>query len=113
MSTIFLNGNIKDDAKCECGNCDWVGPAVATFAIQDAQDRLQPDAKVPVGECPECGALAYLQEPRDVYGHWGEHPGYPLEDWRLQVMNNETRLGYWEWVADCIEFDRDEAAACG
>lgn len=32
-------------------------------------------------------------------GHWGEgHPDYPLEDWRLEVINNDTRLGYWEWA---------------
>jgi len=24
---------------------------------------------------------------------------YPLEDWRYQVANNYTRLGYWDWVA--------------
>lgn len=31
-------------------------------------------------------------------GYWGEHPKHPLEDWQLQVANNETRRGYWEWV---------------
>jgi len=31
--------------------------------------------------------------------YWGEDPDYPLEDWRYEVANNDTRLGYWEWVA--------------
>lgn len=31
---------------------------------------------------------------------WGEHPEYPVADWRYQVNNDDdTRAGYWEWVA--------------
>lgn len=30
-------------------------------------------------------------------GYWGEHPDYSWDDWRLEVMNNDTRQGYWEW----------------
>jgi hypothetical protein len=33
-------------------------------------------------------------------GYWGSHVDYPLEDWRADVMNGYTRLGYWEWVED-------------
>jgi hypothetical protein len=36
-------------------------------------------------------------------GYWGEHPKYPVEDWRYQVANNETRQGYWEWCLDLKE----------
>ena len=31
-------------------------------------------------------------------GYWGNHPDHPTHDWRQEVANNETRLGYWEWV---------------
>lgn len=31
--------------------------------------------------------------------YWGEDPGHPLTDWKYEVENNDTRLGYWEWVA--------------
>jgi hypothetical protein len=24
---------------------------------------------------------------------------FPLNDWRYEVSNDDTRLGYWEWVA--------------
>jgi len=37
------------------------------------------------------------------YGSWGEHPEHSLEDWRYEVANDDTRLGYWEWVAHRIE----------
>ena len=39
--------------------------------------------------------------------HWGEDPDYPLADWKYQVANDDTRLGYWEWVESEKEFDRD------
>lgn len=29
---------------------------------------------------------------------WDEYPDYPLEDWKYEVANNDTRLGYWEWI---------------
>lgn len=31
-------------------------------------------------------------------GHWGTHAKYTLEDWKLEVANDDTRLGYWDWV---------------
>ncbi len=29
---------------------------------------------------------------------WGEDAKYPVSDWQLEVANNNTRLGYWDWV---------------
>jgi hypothetical protein len=31
-------------------------------------------------------------------GHWGEHPEFPVENWQEDVVNGDTRLGYWSWV---------------
>ncbi|MFN8043348.1 MAG: hypothetical protein U0S13_08375 [Mycobacterium sp.] len=31
--------------------------------------------------------------------HWDEDAQHRLEDWRGEVENDDTRLGYWEWVA--------------
>lgn len=38
-------------------------------------------------------------------GHWGEHPDHPVSDWQYEVSNDDTRLGYWAWVANQIEWD--------
>ena len=38
-------------------------------------------------------------------GLWGEHPVYPITDWRNEVSNDDTRLGYWDWVAHQLEGD--------
>lgn len=43
-------------------------------------------------------------------GYWGEHRLYPLSDWQEHVCNNETRLGYWEYVEAQLEIAKDEAA---
>ena len=32
-------------------------------------------------------------------GVWDEHPDYPVSDWKYEVACNDTRLGYWDWVA--------------
>lgn len=36
---------------------------------------------------------------------WGEHPDYPLSDWKYEVSNEDTRLGYNEWLLDRLETD--------
>jgi hypothetical protein len=42
-----------------------------------------------------------------LHGPWGEHPGHPLASWKYEVANDDTRLGYWAWVA--AREDRAEA----
>jgi hypothetical protein len=43
------------------------------------------------------------EELRNKYGHWGYHPDFPVKDWRHEVADNDTRLGYWEWIAARME----------
>jgi hypothetical protein len=30
--------------------------------------------------------------------HWEEDPDFPLVDWRHEVADDNTRLGYRDWV---------------
>ena len=39
----------------------------------------------------------------DYGGYWGEHPDYPLSDWQDEVAADDTRWGYWEWVAHKLD----------
>lgn len=32
--------------------------------------------------------------------YWGEDEQFSLADWRKEVNNDDTRLGYWAWVAE-------------
>uniref|UniRef100_A0A6M3LT21 Uncharacterized protein n=1 Tax=viral metagenome TaxID=1070528 RepID=A0A6M3LT21_9ZZZZ len=41
--------------------------------------------------------------PLDGYTIWDNHPDFPVEDWMHEVSNDDTRLGYWEWVRAKIE----------
>lgn len=45
---------------------------------------------------------------REALGHWGEHPDHPVADWRYEVANDDTRSGYWEWVALRLATDDEE-----
>ena len=36
------------------------------------------------------------------YGRWSSHPDIPVEDWKSEVANGDTRLGYWEWVSNAL-----------
>lgn len=55
--TMLVAG--EDGRLCRCGNCDWQGRAHETDDIKDFEDRVYPGEACPVGECPECGALAH------------------------------------------------------
>lgn len=64
---------------------------------------LPKGAKVPCGfwsrnvssESP-IGGKQRPVEPRR--SHWDEAAGHPVEDWRYEVTNDDTRLGYLAWV---------------
>lgn len=63
MSSFYpCRDQVPDDAVCACGNCAWRGPFAAAGQIQAPEDRLTPGEEIPAGECPECGALAYLEK---------------------------------------------------
>lgn len=55
----------KTTAKCVCDNCGWEGPedklGCELINVHRLWDRIDPGGVVPVGECPECGALAYYE----------------------------------------------------
>lgn len=40
--------------------------------------------------------------------HWDEIPGYPWKDWREEVYNNDTRLGYEAWAQHREEMEKLE-----
>lgn len=50
-----------DTSPVKCDNCGWIGPANKTEDISDMFSRVEPGGELPVGECPECGCLAYLK----------------------------------------------------
>jgi len=44
-------------------------------------------------------------------GVWGEYPDHDKDDWRTEVANDDTVLGYWQWVECQIQQKKDEEEA--
>ena len=44
-----------------CDNCRLYCSVDELDPIQDLDQRMDPGGVVPAGQCPSCGALAYLQ----------------------------------------------------
>ncbi len=42
-----------------------------------------------------------------LYGYWGNHPQFPLADWKYEVACGDTRTGYWDWIAAQLSEGRD------
>lgn len=86
------------------------------------EDRVDWTAIYDGGVCPDCGEEI---PPQAVDGsecsncehvfvasrsdnHWVSDPNYPVEDWRIEVANDDTRLGYGEWLQHQREASLDE-----
>ena len=59
------------------------GPDVVDVLIRDKRGVLV------ASDAPSAG------NPIDT---WGEDGQFPREDWHYEVRNNDTNLGYWDWV---------------
>ena len=63
---VYVQGDLREAnmpeevQMCTCLNCDWHGPDTATNEIKDVMMRVAPGEPMPVGECPDCGALVHL-----------------------------------------------------
>lgn len=45
-----------------------------------------------IRKCMETASVSPMQSA------WSVEPDYPVEDWQYEVQNDDTRLGYGEWV---------------
>ena len=39
--------------------------------------------------------------------HWDEDEKYPVKDWQYEVANDDTRIGYLEWIEHTKEQSED------
>lgn len=74
-------------------------------ALNAAADLDQPATE------PTAGAMQ--QAMAELEARWGhEHGYYARADWRQDVSEGNTRLGYWEWVQHAIEANDGEENHC-
>lgn len=60
MTQCYLNA---DPIPCICDDCQTITRGDRLDMITDIQERIDPGCIVPAGQCPNCGALAYYQNP--------------------------------------------------
>lgn len=49
---------------------------------------------------PECqNSRSYDAAVQPEFGCWEDQTDFPTEDWRIEVANGDTRLGYAAWVS--------------
>lgn len=73
----------------------------------DDDSRIQCMACRVTGTVGEFSTTPSAETLLNRYDTWGEHPDYPVDDWRYEANNGDTRRGYWEWVAASIERDAE------
>lgn len=49
-----------------------------------------------------------LSEKYDEPGKWGQHPTYTMTLWQTEILNSQTRRGYWDWVSCKLEVESAE-----
>ena len=49
--------------RCACADCDWQGPVTEAGEVRDFWSRIEPGDEFPAGDCPRCGAFAFLIKP--------------------------------------------------
>ena len=101
------------------------GKSTLAFTIQGLLSRINikstvtdpdgvPSHLLPLGQAirgpVEIETVMTRREPeqavsaKDLQARFGhQHPDHPLPEWRCEVANGDTILGYWEWVANGLE----------
>ena len=65
LGSCYLQVELERPVKCD--DCEWTGLGRELNAVIDIQERIDPGAEVPAGECPKCSALAYVTVANAVY----------------------------------------------
>lgn len=87
------------------GPFDTPEDAIAFAEEKGFQENWWVKDLLPSGEPTMADTIAQLIEEYGKGDVWGEHPDYPREDWGNEAADNDTSLGYWEWVAHKVEAD--------
>ena len=67
-------------------------------------------------QCCKCGAFVRGDDcgTHACTSHWDEIKGYPVSDWKYEVSNDDTRLGYADWAEHkkWVDIDMDKHYVC-
>lgn len=109
--------------KCECDNCGWSGDHSKLDDCGDLAERLGCYAEesgggitlLPIGECPECGALAYNEEQAKIWDAvqkviWPDQKGALVkiadaakpDDYRRELVDRCAPRWAWEVIDEAL-----------
>lgn len=95
---ITYTNNLISLAEQRMERMDESAPEYLTESDAAIYDLIDPDTL----ESEPCAYSSRMEsrtltlaQPEDP---WAEEPGSPREVWRFEVSNEETNLGYWDWV---------------
>ena len=66
MSTISIQHHYGNNPLCICDDCRKHTWFKRLNPIKDVEERLMAGCETPAGECPKCGALAYVVSDHDA-----------------------------------------------
>lgn len=83
-----------------------------TFTSFEEADRFAKNIPLTVYAVLQTVEQPYtlVDQLREKYREWDEHPKHLVDDWSYEVDGDYTRLGYWDWVASQIEQEEYENA---
>ena len=94
-------------------NCAWQSmECTSCKAMWDDQylltgyDNLTP-FDPPKTDVKDLSAQELAEKYAGPNGAWGEHPDFCRNDWQTEVGNDDTLLGYWDWVV--AQLDQQDA----
>ena len=98
---------VGEGRTARCQNCCWHGTREETLEIHDLGQRVQPGEAMPVGECPECGALAAWEE-AGTKGSIAARPAMePTTAWAAPAGALVMRPHYQGWLIRTRYRNRD------
>ncbi|MEI8198047.1 MAG: hypothetical protein WCI73_19305 [Phycisphaerae bacterium] len=87
---IYWSGD-HYDLPAACDNCPWIGRMREVNPIHNLGERIEPGGEVPAGECPQCGALAYVKKKSQATAQ----PGHATTSlWRCPECHKEVKMTF-------------------
>lgn len=94
---------------------DWFVACAAVMAkLNDDDGKImgclsEEMAKFPLPRQPAAPILVSYQD-EDGRDHWQDDEDYPISDWKYEVSNGDTMLGYADWLGARREQEIDHQA---
>jgi hypothetical protein len=112
ISLPFVPAEVTDfsvDSVCTVADIEAARTAIirAIPALEEILVSLAAAGNI-LGKNDEELTAQELREKYDTEEGWGQHPRFTMEDWRNEVSNEDTRIGYWDWVEKSLAYAEDE-----